>query len=331
MNYNDLPDEIPAVLPSSEEIHLARSKLLKNLPEDGIGEQATEYHLHNDLVPGFNRPSKSPRYFGFVTGGTTPASVSADHLVTQTDQSPQVHLPNETISTAIDDRALYMLCQLLELRPEEWRHRIFTTGATASNVLGLACAREHILRAAAERNGSLQTPSVAEHGISQAMALAGVRQVQILTTVPHSSLRKAASIVGLGRSSVIEVGQSEECHRFNMSLIEQRMQAAGVAPIVAVSCAEVNTGFFATTSEEMALLRSLCDKYGAWLHVDAAFGLLARVLPDNPEYQTLRHGVAGLELADSIAGDAHKLINVVSAIDFRGPANRNFVDLLPAI
>jgi len=51
---------------------------------------------------------------------------------------------------------------------------------------------------------------------------------------------------------------------------------------------------------------------GAWLHVDAAFGLLARALPQTEEYASLNAGVAGLELADSIAGDAHKLLNVVS-------------------
>ncbi|KAK5131383.1 hypothetical protein LTR08_000986 [Meristemomyces frigidus] len=60
----------------------------------------------------------------------------------------------------------------------------------------------------------------------------------------------------------------------------------------------------------MHAIRRLCNRYGAWLHVDAAFGLLARVLPKTKEYHNVHEGVGGLELADSIAGDAHKLLNV---------------------
>lgn len=47
-------------------------------------------------------------------------------------------------------------------------------------------------------------------------------------------------------------------------------------------------------------------------HVDknTAFGLFARVLPDTPEFEHVRQGAEGIELADSITGDAHKLLNV---------------------
>ena len=55
----------------------------------------------------------------------------------------------------------------------------------------------------------------------------------------------------------------------------------------------------------------MADRHGAWIHVDAAFGLQARIISSsNPSYQGLLEGVAGLELADSITGDAHKLLNV---------------------
>ena len=47
----------------------------------------------------------------------------------------------------------------------------------------------------------------------------------------------------------------------------------------------------------------------------AAFGLFARSLPETPEFQNLRDFASGIELADSIAGDCHKMLNVVSKID----------------
>ncbi|KAK5699899.1 hypothetical protein LTR97_006033 [Elasticomyces elasticus] len=299
------------VLPLAEATRIARSKLLPNLPEKGLGAEQIQNHLREDIVPGLNRASQSPNYYGFVIGGVTPAAAFADNVVTEVDQNVHVHLPNETISTDVEDRALSMVCEMIGLPPAEWPHRIFTTGATASNVVGLACGREFVLREAAKVSSSGKYASVAEHGLFEAMKLAGKSRVQILTTVPHSSLRKAASIVGLGRASVVDVGMPDQRQIFDLPLLEKRLKEdTTIASILAVSCAEVNTGLFATNGQDMQHIRKLCDQYGAWLHVDAAFGLLARVLPENDEYSTLKAGVAGLELADSITGDAHKLINV---------------------
>ncbi|TKA43635.1 hypothetical protein B0A54_05418 [Friedmanniomyces endolithicus] len=292
--------EIP-VLPSPEVIRTARSKLLPTLPETGLGADHIKAHLQNDIVPGLNRSSQSPKYYGFVTGGVTPAAAFADNIVTETDQNVQVYLPQETISTDVEDRALRMVCELLDLSPDEWSHKTFTTGATASNVLGLACGRDYVLQTAGA--GPL---SIAEYGLLEASRLAGILKIQILTTVPHSSLRKAASIVGLGRASVVDVGLSGQPHLFDIPRLEAHLKEWGICSIVVVSCAEVNTGLFATDGTDMRALRELC----AWLHVDAAFGLLARALPQTEEYASLNAGVAGLELADSIAGDAHKLLNV---------------------
>ena len=296
------------VLPSQEEIVNARVKLVNSLPGQGMGLEQVQTHIQNDVVPGFNRPNKSPRYYGFVTGGTTPAASLADHIAVENDQNLQVHLPKETIATDVEDRALSMVCELVHLSPDDWPHRTFTTGATASNVLGLACGREFVIREAAVFDG--KEVSVAEHGICKAMRMAGIESIQILTTVPHSSLRKAASIVGLGRSSVQDVSLTDSPHRYDMQALRSALSKPKVASIVAISCAEVNTGFFATRKDEMEQIRNLCDQYGAWIHIDAAFGLLARTLPSTKEYEALLEGVKGLELADSITGDAHKLLNV---------------------
>ena len=219
----------------------------------------------------------------------------------------QPHLPNDTVATNVEDCALSMVCELLDLVPEEWTHRTFTTGATASNVLGLACGREYVISKA-----KAKSISVAEHGIHEAMRLAGVEKIQILTTVPHSSLRKAASIVGLGRACVVDVGSDQSPHKFDFKALSSALSAPNAASIVAVSCAEVNTGLFATSKDDMLEIRRLCDQHNAWLHIDAAFGILARALPPSKQYEHIREGVAGMELADSITGDAHKLLNVVS-------------------
>ncbi len=261
--------EVP-VLPSTEAIYAARSKLLPKLPETGLGADHIKAHLQNDIVPGLNRSSQSPKYYGFVTGGVTPAAAFADKIVTETDQNVQVHLPQETISTDVEDRALHMVCEFLELSPNEWSHKTFTTGATASNVLGLACGRDYVLQTAGA--GPL---SVAEYGLLEASRLAGILEMQVLTTVPHSSLRKAASIVGLGRASVVDVGLSEQPHRFDIPRLQAHLEEWGIGSIVVVSCAEVNTGLFATNGDDMRALRELCDTHGTYVdgsdHYDGHF------------------------------------------------------------
>lgn len=112
--------------------------------------------------------------------------------------------------------------------------------------------------------------TVAGHGLLTACMAAGIEDIQILTTQPHSSLAKACSVAGIGRSSVIDVGSKGDGIRFDLEVLEKHLEREKTASIVVISCGEVNTGFFATHgSEEVRSIRSLCDKYKAWLHVDA--------------------------------------------------------------
>lgn len=297
------------VLPSHTIVTQAREKLQHKLPSSGLGFEATIKHIREELAPGFNGSSRSPNYYGFVTGGSTPAAAIADNLVTIYDQNAAVHLPQESIATNVEDAATSLLAQLLKLEPSQWPHRLFTTGATASNVLGLACGREYVIaEASAHRSDSVN--SIGELGIVEAMRRSGIDKIQILTTVPHSSLVKAAGILGLGRASVVDVGLPNASHKFDMTQLKRLLEQPSTASIIAISASEVNTGLFATSGlAEMQEIRRLADMYGAWIHVDGAFGILGRVLT-SPTYSAIISACAGLDLADSITGDGHKLLNV---------------------
>lgn len=297
------------VLPSLATITAARSRIIRTLPPRGLGTAEVQKHIQDDIVPGLNRSSQSANFYGFITGGSTPAASFADNMVTKYDMNVQVHLPNDTTATDVEDAALRMLCDLVCLQEDQWTHRTFTTGATASNVIGLASGREYVIAESARRQG--KTASVSENGIVEASQIAGIDTLQILTTAPHSSLRKAASIVGLGTTCVRDIGLFQAKHNFDFTALVEALEQPRTASIVSISCAEVNTGFFATSGDDMKTMRKLCDTYGAWLHVDAAFGLPARYLPkDDMEYAALLDGVRDIELADSITGDCHKLLNV---------------------
>lgn len=298
------------VLPSEENLTKARASLPTALPNSGADLETVQKHILNDIVPAFNGGSISPNYYGFITGGVTPAALFADNVVSAYDQNVQVHLPNHSIVTDVEFHALGLLLDLFDLPRTTWHNGTFTTGATASNILGLACGREFVLQKAAERKGS-QPKSVGEEGLFEVLTSLGLSGVQVLSTLPHSSLVKAAGVLGTGRANVRNICCADDVLRFDMEQLEKELARTDKASIVAISCGEVNTGRFATVGlDHLQQIRALCDKYGAWLHVDGAFGLFGRILDDSPEFATLKKGCAGMELADSITGDGHKLLNV---------------------
>ncbi|KAJ3258495.1 hypothetical protein HK103_003617 [Boothiomyces macroporosus] len=220
----------------------------------------------------------SPRYFGLVTGGITPAAFAADWLVSLYDQN-LILSTSDSISTKIELAAVEMLSEVLGLKGYVGK---FTTGATSSNVNGLLCGRQYI--------SELQGYNAANDG---------TKPMKILSAAPHSSIFKAASIVGLGHSSILSIS-GERPDQIDLELFDSLI-AKNPNSIVVITFGEVNTGSLPKL-ETVIHVRMMCDKYGCWLHIDGAFGLFSVLV--NP---TL---VEGLLLADSITGDCHKYLNV---------------------
>ena len=312
---------IPA-LPTASSTIPSTSKSLEDL---------TAY-LTTHILPNLNGSSLSPNYYGFVTGGVTPAALLADWLVSIYDQNVQVHLPIETISTIVEVAALNQLVDLFHLPKHAWAigtsgaggGGTFTTGATASNVLGLAIGREYVVQRRVKAEGShagtagVISSSVADLGLLEATRRADLHALKVLSTLPHSSIGKAASVVGIGRSQVISVIKPGTDLEIDLAAIEKHASEPHTACILVISAGEVNTGHFDTSSgDTWQRLRQLSDRYGMWIHVDGAFGLFARILRNEPtstdadtDYTSIVCAVQNLDLADSITGDAHKLLNV---------------------
>ncbi|KAJ9657052.1 hypothetical protein H2198_004544 [Neophaeococcomyces mojaviensis] len=333
-SINEILDTVRGILKSTPPVARDTSTILPksipalprwstDLPEGPLPLQRSIERLTTDVLPYLNASSLSARYYGFVTGGVTPAALIADILTSIYDQNVGVHLPSETIATIVEVAALNMLIDLLNLPKQDWEigaagngGGTFTTGATASNVLGLGLGREYVLSEAARR-ATGKAMSVGEHGILAVAQAAQVDQVKVLSTLPHSSIAKAAALVGLGRSSIVSIAKEGSFLAIDVELLQslaEDAEAQRTAYILAISAGEVNTGHFASSSIPMVRkVRDICNKHGIWIHVDGAFGLFARILMGHPqarEYAELTDGVQGLELADSITADGHKLLNV---------------------
>ncbi|KKY17520.1 putative tyrosine [Phaeomoniella chlamydospora] len=304
------------------------------LAEQGCGFEKTLHTLLPNITDALNLSSLNPRYYGFVTGGVTPAALAADFLTSIYDQNVSVHLSEESIATKIEYEALNLVLDMLRLERNVFPSKIFTTGATASNILGLALGREWLVQTYGKLHGVSPLPSVGDLGLLEACSQAKISKIEIVSTMPHSSIAKAASVVGLGRSSIVDLFDPHDPITLNMDALETYIgtRAPTTATILVLSIGEVNTGFFATSSlEQMQQLRTLCTTNNIWIHADGAFGLFNRlllpsssssssssskVLPDSSaklplyDFTVPASGTLGLELVDSITGDAHKFLNV---------------------
>jgi len=116
----------------------------------------------------------------------------------------------------------------------------------------------------------------------------------------HVTSLKALAMLGIGRDQVTYC-RADETGRLDLAELERELNRLDGAPaIVIANAGEVNAGHF----DPIAQMSSLAREHGAWLHVDGAFGLFARV---SPRTAALAEGV---EQADSVIADGHKWLNV---------------------
>src|SRR5918994_1958064 len=237
-----------------------------------------------DVGTATSTASAGPRFFHFVIGGSTPAALAADWVVSLLDQNAFVRASSR-LADAAETVVLDWLRQLVGL-PSGWGGAL-TASATFGNVTGLALATHWW----AER-----------HGVDVTSAgLAGLPRMPVLSGgYVHPSARKALQLLGHGKDTV-EVFARDDVGRIDLAAVRRRLGALDGAPAVLVATAgEPNAGEF----DPLADLAGLAGEFGAWLHVDAAFGLFAALSPRTA------HLTAGVERADSIAADAHKWLNV---------------------
>lgn len=252
------------------------------LPERGAGLEGALAQFAERWAPGFSG-SAGPRYLGFVTGGATPASVAGDWLTSVYDQNPTAGI--DSAAPDLERETIARLRTLFGL--SEAQQGVFVTGATMSNLVGLALGREWL--------GERKDVRVFEQGVG------ALGRVHVLSAVPHSSIYKALSVLGIGRHAVQKVPTLPGREAVDIGALERALEALGGEPaIVVASAGTVNTVDF----DDLQGIYALKAQYPFWLHVDAAFGAFAALDPKHA------HLVAGLDLADSICIDLHKWMNV---------------------
>jgi glutamate/tyrosine decarboxylase-like PLP-dependent enzyme len=221
-----------------------------------------------------------PRYFGFVNGGALPGALAVNWLSTAWEQHGAFRVSSPA-SSFIEGVAARWTLELLGLPTHSALG--FVTGTTVAHMTCLVAARQSLLERVgwnADADGLFGAPPI----------------TVIVGAETHSTMAKALGVVGFGRARVVRVPVDAQ----------GRMRADAMPPIagptvVCVQAGNVNTG----ACDPMRAIIDHVRRFDApaWIHVDGAFGLWARVAPARA------HLVDGVELADSWATDAHKWLN----------------------
>ena len=224
----------------------------------------------------------SPRFFGYVCGGSMPVGAAADFLVTAWGQnaassweSPSVAIIEQTLCRwSLDLLGLPTTCGVGVV-----------TGGTVANTQAIMAARDALL--------ARQGWDVGEKG------LFGAPEIPVLIGADaHSAPLAGLRYAGLGIGRAIRVGTDDQ-GRIRIDALQAALAACQAPPLVILQAGQINTGAFDPFAKAIPLIHAR----GGWVHVDGAFGLWVHAVPE------LRHRLAGVDGADSWAVDLHKWLN----------------------
>lgn len=257
----------------------AADRLGRTLPEHGVPPAEVVELLAEAVEPAL-MASGSGRFYGWVMGGTLPAALAADWLVSAWDQNAGMRDSTPGV-VAVEEVAATWLLDLFGLPPTASVG--FTTGATMANFSCLAAARDAVLA-----NVGWDAPVKGLSGAPGIRVLVGAES--------HGSVELALRYLGLGTPEQVDV---DEQGRMFPTALASALEASDGPVIVCLQAGNLHSGAF----DPFAQLTDIAHRAGAWVHVDGAFGLWAAVTP------ALASIAAGLDSADSWATDAHKTLN----------------------
>lgn len=213
------------------------------------------------------------------------ASLAAEMIISAFNQSMD-SWDQAPAATMIEQAFCDSLCQAYGF--DEEADATMTGGGTMSNFMGLLLARDHY----SKQNFGWD---IQQQGLPPQASKFRI----LCSEFAHFTVMQSASILGLGQNAVIKINSENaggEAATLEETIIQLR--AEGLLPIAYVATA--GTTDFGTISE-LDKLADCAQAHNLWLHVDAAYGG-ALIFSENH-----KHKLTGIEKADSVTVDFHKL------------------------
>lgn len=221
-------------------------------------------------APGF--ATTSPRFMAYIPGGGVPYSAFGD-LLAATSNKYSGFASASPGAVRIENACTAWLANVIGY-PHDAAGTL-TSGGSMANLTAVVAARE---ARDPEGGGAVY-----------------------VTRFAHYCIDKALHIAGQGRSPKRVIATDDKC-RMSVEALEQALEEDrrnGIRPwIVIASAGTVDTGAI----DPLAEIAELCRRYGAWFHVDGAYGGLFALCDEG------RQLLRGIEQADSVALDPHKTL-----------------------
>ncbi len=286
-DHFDNLDHTP-VLPEVEPGDIAE-KLPETAPNHGERMEDILSDLESIIMPGVTHWNH-PDFFAYfsitgsgpgILGDLLSAALNINAMLWKTCPS----------ATELEQVSLDWLRQMLGL-PEDFWGIVYDT-ASVSSMHAIAAAREQL---------NLRIRDLGMAG------RADLPQLRLYTSdQAHSSIEKAAITLGIGRKNVVTI-PSDDAFRMSPDALAEAINRdleMGCQPL----CVVATVGSTSTTSiDPVNAIVDVCERHNLWLHVDAAYGGAAAVVPE------MRHVLTGCSRADSVVVNPHKWLFV--PIDF---------------
>lgn len=259
-----------------------RQRFCVPLPDGPTSGEAVIDQLIAAAEPGLVG-NTDPNFFAWVMGGSDPVGVAADWLTSVWGQNAAIFQTSPAAAIAEEAVAGWLL-ELLDLPRESSVGLV--TGATMAGFVALAAARSAVIGRFGydfERDGLQGAPFVRIY----------------LSDDTHVSNLAALRHLGFGKANIVHIS-SDANGLMDANLLQVALAENEGPKIIIATAGHINSGGF----EDFERLAQLAQLHNAWLHVDGAFGLWARVLPEK------EHLTHGLELADSWSVDGHKWLQI---------------------
>ena len=264
-----------------------KSNFEKGLPldpqsPDDIYEEYLKY-----VLP-FSLGNNHPRFWGWIAGTGTVMGAYAELLAAVSNSASGIF--SFVSPNYVENQVLNWFKTMFGFPLEA--SGLITSGCSASNLIGLAVARNSKAGFELRKKG---------------LRAADREMVLYASKEAHSSLQKAVELLGLGSESLrtIPVNDALEIDVDKLRKTIKRDRNQGCFPFCVIGAAgTTNTGAI----DDLKALADICQEENLWYHVDGAFGAWAAIAPRS------KHLVEGMDRADSLAFDLHKWMYLPYAI-----------------
>jgi aromatic-L-amino-acid decarboxylase len=258
-------------------------EIFRRLPDSPPAGRESFDAFMNDLdeiiMPGITH-WQSPDFYAYFPANASPPSVLAEMIISTLATQCMIW-ETSPAAAELEEKMMIWLREMTGL-PSEFEGVIQDTASTAT-LAAIITAREKVSAFSVNESGTVNSKILRVYCSEQT----------------HSSVEKAVKICGIGRKNLVKIAVRENFSMDPLKLSEaiENDKKNGYAPC----CVIATIGTTGTTAvDPVKPIGELCSKHNIWLHVDAAYGGSALILPE------FRWMIEGKEYIDSLVFNPHK-------------------------